>query len=167
MRSTCRLLCGGGSIVLLAALVCAAGPAAGAIASSPNQDVAETALIEWTTDIEWVKWGDALEAAEEAGKRICVLVYADDDPRSRVFGEVFKDPKMVSLVEDLIMVHQIYTAPWLKRDYGETGDVVPRVLFIEPDGELNTDLTSGSKRLPYYYAPRGKKLKQNLRAAGE
>jgi len=69
---------------------------------------------------------------------------------------VFEDDRVVKAAKDLVMVkqNQDNRPDWLQQ-YSDTGGYVPRILFFGADGELQAEITSGSRRYPYYYTARG------------
>jgi hypothetical protein len=66
----------------------------------------------------------------------------------------------------MVRQDQDENAPWLKERLGEYGRYLPRVLFLDPSGQVRADLQSGHPRYPYFYAPLvTDRLLANMRAA--
>jgi protein-disulfide reductase (glutathione) len=124
--------------------------------------------IAWSDAIAWRDWDGALRAAEAEQKSICVVVYADWCARCKELAPEFAKPELVSAAAGLIMVRQDQDqrAAWLAQHLGSYGDYVPRVLFLDPHGQVREDLQSGHPRFPYFYAPLvTDRLVANMRAA--
>jgi len=111
--------------------------------------------IEWGNAIAWRDWDVALRTAKAENKSVCVLVYADWCPRCKELAPEFRKPEVVSAAAGLIMVRQDQdeSAAWPEEKLGRFGKYVPRILFLDPNGEVREDLSSGHPRYPYFYAP--------------
>jgi thiol:disulfide interchange protein len=109
----------------------------------------------WGNAIAWRSWDAALGTAKAENKSVCVVVYADWCPRCKELAPVFAQPEVASAAAGLIMVRQDQDedAPWLKERLGEYGNYLPRVFFLDPNGQVREDLQSGHPRYPYFYAP--------------
>lgn len=124
--------------------------------------------IAWSDAVTWRDWETALRMAKEENKSVCLVVYADWCPHCKELAPVFAQPAIASAAAGLIMVRQDQDAdaPWLKERLGAYGDYVPRVLFLDPNGNVHEDLQSGHPRYPYFYAPMvTDRLLANMRAA--
>jgi thiol:disulfide interchange protein len=122
----------------------------------------------WGDKITWHSWESAQALARSDGKPICVVVYAEWCARCKELAPVFATPEVASAAAGLVMVHQDQDEPaaWLTEKLGAYGNYVPRVLFLAPDGNVRTDLTSGHPRYPHFYAPMvADQLVANMRAA--
>ena len=113
-------------------------------------------MLKWSTRIRWTEWAEARFESAESGKPICLVLYTDWCPRCRDLMPVFEDDRVVKAAKDLVMVkqNQDNRPDWLQQ-YSDTGGYVPRILFFGADGELQAEITSGSRRYPYYYTARG------------
>jgi len=143
-------------VALLVPSLCLAGTA--------GAGKGERKPIKWADSIDWTTWEEGSKAAGESGKRICLVIYADWCPQCHKLAPVFQGPEVVSLAKDLVMIRQNQdeNPKWLKQ-YGKR--YVPRIFFLEADGTLLPDLTSGHKRFEFYYWPGNKNLVPNMRAA--
>ncbi len=140
----------------------AATPSAAARAPAKAEHIA------WTDTIAWRDGEAALRAAKAENKSVCVVVYADWCPRCKELAPVFATPALRSAAEGLIMVRQDQDAhaPWFEQRLGKYGDYVPRILFVDPNGDVREDLHSGHPRYPYFYAPLvADRLIANMRVA--
>lgn len=120
--------------------------------------------IKWGTKVDWQTWEEGTQLAAKEGKPICLVVYADWCPKCRTLAPLFQTESMVALSKEVVMILQDADEKpaWLKEKFGATGSYVPRVLFLNPDGSLRTDLTSGNGKYPYFYWPGNENLEANL-----
>jgi thiol:disulfide interchange protein len=111
--------------------------------------------LAWGDAIAWRDWEAALHAAKAENKSVCVVVFANWCQRCKELAPVFATPEVARAAAGLIMVRQDQDegAPWLKDPLGRYGDYVPRILFLDPNGDVREDLQSGHPRYPYFYAP--------------
>ena len=124
--------------------------------------------ISWGSTIAWRDWDAALLAAKAQEKSVCVVVYADWCPMCKELAPEFGKPEVASAAAGLIMVRQDQDedAPWLKERLGQYGNYLPRVIFLDPNGQVREDLQSGHPRYPYFYAALvADRLLANMRAA--
>lgn len=144
-------------------------------AAAPRAEAAPPAApgrgnaIAWDGPIQWKSWEEARALAEKGKKTIMLVIYADWCPRCHELAPVFTQPDMVEAAGRLIMVkhNSDEPAPWLAK-YAALGGYVPRILFIGPDGEVDTALDSGHPRYPYFYTPgNAAALKANMRKAAK
>jgi protein-disulfide reductase (glutathione) len=150
----------------------APAPSEAPVEAKHNEDRAskEPSHIAWGDAIAWRDWDGALRAAKAENKSVCLVVYAEWCPMCKELGPEFARPDVAHAAEPLIMVRQDQdkAPPWLKERFGQYGDYLPRVLFLDPNGEVRTSLQSGHPRYPYFYAPLvTDRLIANMRAASE
>lgn len=141
--------------------------AAQAVAASAPSAPKARPEAKWTGPMPWLSWDEASERAAKEQKRILLVLYADWCPRCRELSPVFAQPDMVEAAEGVLMVRQnVDERPaWLSR-YAMLGTYVPRLFFLEPDGSVISDLTSGHPKYPYFYsAHQANLLKKQLREA--
>ena len=125
--------------------------------------------IKYNPAIEWLEFEAAQAKAKAEKKRVMLLVYANWCPRCQELAPAFEDPELVALSRGLIMVKQEQDArpAWLA-EFASHGSYVPRILFLEPDGTVNTEFTSGHPRYPLFYTPHGvAQLKASMGKAGK
>lgn len=124
--------------------------------------------IKWESTFPWLGWEDGLAAARESGKPICLLVYTNWCPHCKALAPVFRDPAVAEAAKGLVMVLQDSDEKpaWLAQRFGSTGSYIPRVLFLDSEGNLLAELTSGHPKYPYFYWPgTAERLKANMKAA--
>lgn len=115
--------------------------------------------IKWGGAIEWKAWSDGLAAAKSSKKPICLVVYTDWCPRCKELAPVFEEPEMATLAKDFVMIRQDADEKpvWLVEQFNQPyGGYVPRIFFLDADGNVRPEITSGNDRYPYFYTPRGK-----------
>lgn len=136
---------------LLASLLCVA--AGSQAAADP---------ITWDTPIQWTPWDSAVAKATAENKPICLVVYADWCPKCRALAPLFKDPKLLAAANDAVMVLQNHDEKpdWLDQRFGEFGNYVPRIFFLDKAGNVDRSITSGHPRFPYFYRANPEGLSQ-------
>lgn len=124
--------------------------------------------VQWAGPIQWVTYDEGLGLAKETGQSILLMFYADWCPKCRALGPIFaEDEELHALSEKLIMVraNQMLNQQWMET-YKKKGGYVPRIYFLNPDGQLREELTSPHPRFPFFYATgQIKQLKSNMRKA--
>ncbi len=139
-----------------------AAPAA-ARPAGPHMDLPDT--------IAWQTWDAGLAQAKASKKPMMLLVWAHWCPHCRELTPVFRDPEVAALAKSLVMVQQNAdeSPAWLNEKFDSLyGGYVPRIFFLNADGSVRTDITSGNPQYPYFYVPqRIDALRTSLkRAAG-
>ncbi len=122
--------------------------------------------IHWDTPIQWTPWAEALGKAQAENKPVCLVVYADWCPKCRKIAPLFKDPKLLEQAGRSVMVLQNHDEKpeWLDQRFGEFGNYVPRIFFLDKQGKVDTTITSGHPRFPYFYRPNAEGLAQLVAA---
>lgn len=140
------------------------------VSSAPTAPSSETDSLAWGNAVQWRDWESAVATAEAENKPICLVVYASWCPRCKELAPVFQRHDIAHATANAIMVHQDQDAAdagWLQERYGAYGRYIPRILFLDPRGEVHEDLQSGHPRYPYFYAPMvADRLLQNLLMVG-
>jgi thiol:disulfide interchange protein len=168
MQNRCLLVL----LVVTALIGCKSGsaPRSNKTTSAPNVTaaLAETAApaqpapapqaekkegVEFTGNVAWRTWEEALPLAKRESKPILVLIYADWCPHCRTLAPAFADPQVEALAKHFVMVRQNHDddPAWLE-PYKKYGGYVPRVFFFDSKGQMRDDITSGHPRYPFFYA---------------
>ncbi|KAI6188247.1 Folliculin [Aphelenchoides besseyi] len=92
------------------------------------------------TDIDWVQWPNALEVSQEQKKPVFLLVLKSWCGACNRLKESFKtSPKrkeFVELSKQFVMVHTVDEEEPEDDKYAPDGRYIPRLYFIDLDGEL-------------------------------
>jgi protein-disulfide reductase (glutathione) len=104
--------------------------------------------------IAWRGLEEGLKEAAELGRPLMLVVHAAWCPRCKELKRRFFDPSLAETSERMIMVNvdQDQTPEALR--HGPDGQYIPRVLFFDPQGHLDADLSNpGRKKYKYFYTP--------------
>ena len=68
---------------------------------------------------------------------------------------MFDDPEVAQLVKEIVLIRQDADdrPDWLGEKFDALGTYVPRVFFLDHDGKVRAEITSGDTRYPYFYTP--------------
>ncbi|KAI6235291.1 Folliculin [Aphelenchoides besseyi] len=106
------------------------------VADEENSDVSHGL----GTDIDWVQWPNALEASQEQKKPVFLLILKSWCGACNRLKESFKtSPKrkeFVELSKQFVMVHTVDEDEPEDDKYAPDGRYIPRLYFIDLDGEL-------------------------------
>lgn len=108
--------------------------------------------IAWPEGISWLTWEAARRRAVAEDRTTFLLAYANWCPTCQGVAPWFSEPDLVAASGKLLAVKQDVDEepPWLEA-YASAGGYVPRMLFIRPDGTLDTTITSARTDYPYFY----------------
>ncbi|MGB0646414.1 MAG: thioredoxin family protein [Bradymonadia bacterium] len=130
--------------LLVVFFILSLGPAWGKRAKRPP--------IKWPTEIAWQSFEMGQQQSAETGKPMMILIYADWCTQCVALAKALKNEKLIALSKKFVMVLAnqddesqgvfLYTP---KLSY------VPRILFMKPDGEFWSEMTSHDTRYPYFY----------------
>ncbi len=104
--------------------------------------------------IAWRGLDEGLKEAAELGRPLMLVVHAAWCPRCKELKRRFFDPSLAETSERMVMVNvdQDQTPEALR--HGPDGQYIPRVLFFDPQGRLDADLSNpGRKKYKYFYTP--------------
>lgn len=112
--------------------------------------------IHWPDSVTWRSYEQGLAEAKRDGKPVLLLVYADWCPKCRALAPLFAEKDVAALADKMVMVRQdsddAASAGFLKTgDFASLGGYVPRIFFLDSNGTLLKDVTSGNARYPYFY----------------
>lgn len=108
--------------------------------------------IKWPAEIAWQSFEVGQQESAEKGKPMMILVYANWCTQCVALAKALKNEELIALSKKFVMVLAnqddesqgvfLYTP---KLSY------VPRILFMKPDGEFWSEMTSHDTRYPYFY----------------
>ena len=81
---------------------------------------------------------------------------------------MFARPDVNAMAQDVVIVRQDQdTRPeWLQQRFGELGNYVPRMLFLNSDDNLQPQIQSEHPRYPYFYSQHvADRLMSNMHSA--
>jgi thiol-disulfide isomerase/thioredoxin len=133
--ATSRLLTAVLSGLALAAVVLAAQPGR-AIAGVPDHADAWNAPA-----IAWQSIGDGIRESSRSGRPVIMLFHTTWCPNCKRYREVFKDPEVVALSRDFVMI--LIDADKDKVANGAfapDGTYVPRTLFLSSEGDVQSEI---------------------------
>lgn len=117
--------------------------------------VASSAPIHWDAPIQWTPWEQAHTRAKAENKPICLVIYADWCPKCRKIAPFFKRDDLLAASKKAVMVLQNDQGKpeWLANGFASSGNYVPRIFFLDGDGNIDADINSGHQRFPFFYRP--------------
>ncbi len=104
--------------------------------------------------IAWRGLDEGLAEAKTLGRPLMLLVHASWCGRCRELKPRFSDPALVQASERFVMVNLDQDdAPQALR-YGPDGQYVPRVLFLDAQGQVDATLSNAARsKYKYFYMP--------------
>jgi protein-disulfide reductase (glutathione) len=83
-----------------------------------------------------------------------LVVHAAWCPRCKELKRRFFDPALAAASERFVMVNLDQDAEPEGLRYGPDGQYIPRVLFLDPQGQLDAGLSNpGRSKYKYFYSP--------------
>lgn len=131
------------------------------------------APIKWPDTIEWQDFESGQYVSAQTGKPMLILIYANWCTQCHALAKAMHNQTFVDLTKRFVMVLADHDN---KHDgvhvYTPKLTYVPRLLFMKPDGEFWTEMTSGNQRYAYFYQAASlktliKNMDQSLRAHGQ
>ena len=136
-----------------------------AFASSSAAGPRKKTPIKWPTSIDWLNFEDGQQQAAVTQKPMLVLVYANWCTQCDALAKSMEDAAFVKLTKSFIMVladHDDKTQG--VHVYTPDLSYVPRLLFMKPEGEFWSEMSSGNQRYPYFYQSSSlEKLMENMK----
>ncbi|GMT11720.1 hypothetical protein PFISCL1PPCAC_3017, partial [Pristionchus fissidentatus] len=110
-------------------------------------------------EIAWVKWDDAIEKALDEDKPIFLLIHKMSCHACRVLKKTFSQSNarkaFKALSQYFIMVNTADEDELYEEEYSPDGKYVPRVLFLDKNGDLLAQFKNKKgvyKNYAYYYS---------------
>lgn len=118
--------------------------------------------------LRFTPWADAVDTAQSQKKPILVVIYSDANALSHKLASDLSDPEILALSESFVLVKadQNDLPPDLASLSGFTGQLLPRLLFLDDRGLFERKLRSTTPTNSYYYQDLSE-LRRNMRAALE
>ncbi len=119
--------------------------------------VAATAVgrqaVDWNDDeITWYDYRQGLLKAQESGKPMMMIFFAEWCPTCHAYQSIFRNPDVIAASHGLVMARQDVDQPGLVVDekFLRAGDYVPRIFVVNPDGSVRQDLPAGAGDLRHF-----------------
>ena len=104
--------------------------------------------------IAWRGLDEGLAEAKALGRPLMLVVHASWCPRCRELKPRFSDPALVAASERFIMVNLDQDEEPQAHRYGPDGQYIPRVLFLDAQGQVDATLSNASRsKYKYFYMP--------------
>lgn len=131
-----------------------ATPAATPAAATPTASRAATAPANGYGDrIAWRGLDEGLRESAESGRPLMLVVHAAWCPRCKELKRRFFDPAMAAASERFVMVNLDQDAQPEGLRYGPDGTYIPRVVFIDTQGNVDAGLSNpGRSKYKYFYS---------------
>ncbi len=150
---------------LLALLaMCACGDPYGSQATVEREPASEAVPAPTTTapahgfgeEIRWEPFDEGLARAKALGLPVMLVVHADWCPRCKELKASFFDPKLTAVSRNFVMVNVDADAEPRSQQapYVPDGDYIPRVLFLDREGQVDATLVNARRTTSrYFYTP--------------
>lgn len=131
----------------------AAPPSATGITSSAR--AATAPANGYGDNIAWRGLDEGLKESAALGRPLMLVVHAAWCPRCKELKRRFFDPAVAAASERFIMVNLDQDAQPEGLRYGPDGQYIPRVLFVDPKGQIDATLSNpGRSKYKYFYSHR-------------
>ena len=133
----------------------AAGEAAGDAATGPKRS-ATIPAEGWNDSIAWRGLDEGLAEARQSGMPVMMVVHTDWCGNCQNLKGTFNgDPNLVRLSEEFVMVHIDQDEHPEANLYGPDGQYIPRVMFLDDDGNVDQRLQNPNRpsKYRYFYTP--------------
>lgn len=140
-------------VVLDSAADSAADPSASPAQIAPRRQATAPAHG-YGDQIAWRGLDEGLAEARSLGRPLMLVVHASWCPRCRELKPRFSDPALVEASERFVMVNIDQDEEPQSLRYGPDGQYVPRILFLDAQGQVDATLSNaGRKKYKYFYMP--------------
>jgi protein-disulfide reductase (glutathione) len=109
----------------------------------------------WNDDIAWRALDEGLREAKQSGMPLMLVVHTDWCGNCQKLKPTFASQRLAQLSEQFVMVHVDQDAHPEVTLYGPDGEYIPRVMFLDPDGNIDAQLQNPNRRdrFRYFYTP--------------
>lgn len=124
----------------------------------PREGPKRTATIPadgWNERIAWRGLDEGLREAKQTGMPLMLVVHTSWCGNCQKLKPSFADPKLEQLSEQFVMVHVDQDQHPEATLYGPDGQYIPRVMFLDDDGNVDQRLQNPKRphRYRYFYTP--------------
>jgi len=104
--------------------------------------------------IAWRGLDEGLTEARSLGRPLMLVVHTSWCPRCRELKPRFSDPALVETSERFVMVNIDQDEEPQSLRYGPDGQYVPRILFLDAQGQVDATLSNAARnKYKYFYMP--------------
>jgi protein-disulfide reductase (glutathione) len=109
----------------------------------------------WNDAIAWRGLDEGLREAKQSGMPLMLVVHTDWCGNCQKLKPSFARERLAQLSEQFVMVHVDQDAQPEVTLYSPDGQYIPRVLFLDPDGNIDSQLQNPNRRdrFRYFYTP--------------
>lgn len=126
-------------------------PPAPAVAAEPRP-VATAPANGFGDKIAWRGFDEGFREAAAGGRPIVLVVHAAWCPRCKELKPSFFDPQLAELSDNFVMINVDQDAEPASLKFAPDGTYIPRVVFLDPQGQVDKDLLNpGRSRFKYFY----------------
>jgi protein-disulfide reductase (glutathione) len=108
----------------------------------------------WNDAIAWRGLDEGLREAKQSGMPLMLVVHTDWCGNCQNLKPTFAGNKLAQLSERFVMVHVDQDTQPEVTLYGPDGQYIPRVLFLDADGNVDPQLQNPNRdHFRYFYTP--------------
>jgi protein-disulfide reductase (glutathione) len=108
----------------------------------------------WNDDIAWRGLDEGLREAQQSGMPLMLVVHTEWCGNCQKLKPSFAGKSLAQLSEQFVMVHVDQDAHPEVTLYGPDGQYIPRVMFLDSNGNIDTQLKNPNRdRYRYFYTP--------------
>lgn len=125
---------------------------------SPDEKPKVANVEKWNYPlVTWSQAEPALSRMKSTGRPGLVVVKGEWCPHCRKYAELFSDPLVAEMTKsfELILLENESDAAKL---WQGTGSYVPRTLFLDPEGRLDSTFEGPNPRYPHFFSSKDKKV---------
>lgn len=100
--------------------------------------------------IDWHEMATGVPEAIRTGKPVLMVMHATWCTACRRYRDVFKDPRIVAASKAFVMILvDVQKYPDVNGAFAPDGTYVPRTLFLDAEGEVDTTLVGSDAQYPH------------------
>jgi protein-disulfide reductase (glutathione) len=109
----------------------------------------------WNDAIAWRGLDEGLREAKQSSMPLMLVVHTEWCNNCQKLKPTFARERLAQLSEQFVMVHVDQDTQPQAMLYSPDGDYIPRVLFLDPDGNIDSQLQNPNRRdrFRYFYTP--------------
>ncbi len=110
----------------------------------------------WNDDIAWRSLEEGLRESKSSGMPLMMVVHTSWCHNCQKLKRTFNaDSQLANMSEQFVMVHVDQDAKPEAKLYGPDGDYIPRVMFLDTEGNIDQGLQNPNRptKFRYFYTP--------------